>query len=398
MDVRLTQPRTLKLAVVFLLLAASLPSFLAMPFMQPVPLDFQNLWTFHDCAARDAPYAASGAACGDAQLREMRYPPILYWAFAWTRLLTFEAAGQLFMVVVAVGTVAAVAWWLWRGAGEPRGEAADGLFAGLLLAQYPLLFAIERGNNDVVPLLLWTGAAHLHATGRRGAAGALGGLAAIAKLYPAFACLVVAVGAGAQALRRPGARRGFAAFAAGGVLAVVAGFAVVWSDSVAYFTVHLPRIAALAPGLAPYAHPLRNLWEAGGGWALGAPLLLAWCAAAALVFERDAELVFAGGLAISTSFAATSWDYNLITAYPLLVVLFRRMLRPGAGWLPFALLVAGLIGIVGHRGLITTEAGVRVHIAIQWAFLVATAAAAPWLAPPAREPGDAASPAAAAGA
>lgn len=390
MDARLTQPRTLKLAAVFLLLAVSVPSFLTMPFGLPAALDFQNLWAFHDCFARDTPYAASGAACGDVQHREMRYPPLLYWAFAWTRLLTFEAAGQLFMVVVAVGTLAAVAWWLWRGTGEPGADAADGLFAGLLMAQYPLLFAVERGNNDVVPLLLWTAAAHLYGGGRRGAAGVVGGLAAITKLYPAFACLVVAVGAAVQAVRRSGARRGFVAFALGGVVAVVAGFVVVWSDSVDYFTVHLPRIAALRPSPAPFAHPLQNLWAAGGGWVLGVPLLLSWCAASALTFERDPELSFAGGLAISTYFAGVSWDYNLITAYPLLVLLFRRMAAPGAGWLPFALLMIGLVGMVGHRGLVTTEAAAKAHIAIQWVFLVATAAAAPWLTPRSRVEGEAA--------
>ncbi|MCM2333248.1 MAG: hypothetical protein NDI82_04795, partial [Anaeromyxobacteraceae bacterium] len=76
----------------------------------------------------------------------------------------------------------------------------------------------------------------------------------------------------------------------------------------------------------------------------------------------------------------TSWDYNLVTTFPLLIVLFRRMRRPQAGILPFALLLAGLVGIVGHRGLFDGSPGaIRLHIAIQWGFLMATAAAAPWL-------------------
>jgi hypothetical protein len=379
-------PRSLqhvKLALVFLLLAASLPSFLAIPFMGPWPLDFQNLWAFHDCASRNAPYAASGFACGDAAGREMRYPPLLYWSFAWTRLLTFEAAGQVFTVVVAVGTALATAAWLPLSTRERPAGVLDGLFAGLLLAQFPLVFAVERGNNDVLPLLGWTAAAWLLASGRMAAAGALAGLSAVYKLYPAFACLVAGLGLAAEALRRAEARRGFALFTAGGGLAVLAGLVVVWPDSVVYFTETMPRIARLAPDPAHFAHPLRNLSPAWGGWALGAPLLLAWCAAAAWIFARDPMLVLAGGLAISTYFAGTSWDYNLITAYPLLVLLFRRAFLPGAGPQAYALLLLGLVAVVGHRGAFAAmPRGVWLHLALQWVFLMATALLAPRLAGP----------------
>jgi hypothetical protein len=382
-------PSNPKLLVVLLILAASLPSFMTIPFQGPQPLDFQNLWAFHHCAAaREAPYAASGAQCGDAEGREMRYPPLLYRTFAWTRWLSFQRAGQLFMVVVALGTVLATLAWIPRASWSAPGSGPKGLFVGLLLAQYPLLFAIERGNNDVYPLLAWTLAAWLFASGRAGAAGAVAGLAAILKLYPAFACVVVGVGFAAQALRRPERRAPFAAFAAGGVLAVLAGFAVVWRDSVVYFTETLPRISQLAPGITPFGHPLRTLWPLWGGWALAAPLLVAWCIAAVRVFERDPALVFAGGLAISTYFAGTSWDYNLITTFPLLVLLFRRAMRPAAGPLAYGLLLVGLVGIVGHREIFAhTQFAVRLHLALQWAFLLATALAAPRLAEARAAPG-----------
>ncbi len=364
-----------------LVLAASLPSFMTIPFSGPWPLDFQNLWAFHDCAARNDPYAATGLTCRDALFREMRYPPLLYWSFAWTRLLTFAAAGHVWTVFIAIGTVAATLAWIPRTAWSDGGAARHALFASLLVVQFPLMFALERGNNDVIVLVLWTLAAFTFSTGRVGASGAIAGLAAAMKLYPVFACGIIGAGILGSAVRRPAMRPRALVFAGAGVIASALGLAIVFPQSLVFLTKVLPSYAGYPTGMSHFGHQLHNLWPYWNGWALALPILIAWIVAAVLVFDRDQVLLFAGSLAISTFFASTSLDYNLITAYPLLVVLFSRSM--GGPRIAAILLLLGVVAIVGHRAAFAwSEAAMRVHIALQWAFLVGTGAAAPWIALP----------------
>lgn len=377
---------SLWLAAVLILLGASLPSFVTIPFLQPWPLDFQNLWTFHDCAlGRANPYLVSGRACGDAGARDMLYPPLLYWLFGWTRWLRYGAASHVWTVVVALGTLFSTMAWAprdtWRGAMGGR----TGLFLGLLLAQFPLVFALERGNNDVIVLATWTGAIWLYRQERVAAAGALAGLGAILKLYPAFACVVVGVGLVVQAIRQAEHRRRLLTFASAGVAVIVLGFLATYEQSLFYLKVTLPRTAALAPPLTYFGHPLRTLWDLWGGWALSVPLLVAWCVASALTLRRDPSLVFAGALAISTYFAQTSWDYNLITTFPLLLVLFLRASASGSR-ASFALLLLGLAAIVGHRSIFASGVNpARAHLFLQWLFLLVTGLVSPWIAQAAEE-------------
>jgi hypothetical protein len=116
------------------------------------------------------------------------------------------------------------------------------------------------------------------------------------------------------------------------------------------------------------------------------PLLAAWCLASIRVLDRDPLLVFAGAIGISTYFAGTSWDYNLITTYPLLIVVFVRGTGPDRRAGVLALLVLGLVGILGHRAaFMGSEQALRLHLAFQWAFLFGTGIAAPWVAASRRE-------------
>jgi hypothetical protein len=191
-------------AIIFSLLLVSISSFMAVPFLSPIGADFQNLYLFHHCAARNNPYLSTGVACGDPWARDMVYPPLLYWSFAWARLFGQVSATVIWMSVVAVGSVAAL-WpfapsWRWREDGRL------GIFVGLLAAQFPLVFGVERGNNDVVVLLAWAVAAWAWGGGRPALSGVAAGLAVSLKLYPAFAALVVGVAMVAWAIRDPGQR------------------------------------------------------------------------------------------------------------------------------------------------------------------------------------------------
>jgi hypothetical protein len=109
---------------------------------------------------------------------------------------------------------------------------------------------------------------------------------------------------------------------------------------------------------------------------LGGTLLLSWAGAA---FRRrsngNSELLFAGALSIATFFQTTSHDYNLITTYPLLAVLFVRSLEP-ATWLMRASLVVLMIGMFAPRIYFFGSGGEHQHVALQILGLVIAAAAA----------------------
>ncbi len=161
------------LNTVLILLLVSLPAFVAIPFGPILGFDFHNLDAFHDCIARDNPYLSTGAACGDIWSRDMGYPPLLYWSFMWTRLLPLSIGVIVWAAVILVGVFVATLAWVPRG----RRDGATIAFLALLLLQFPVLFAIERGNNDVLVLVLWTAAMALFAAGHPGGSGAIAGIA-----------------------------------------------------------------------------------------------------------------------------------------------------------------------------------------------------------------------------
>jgi len=87
----------------------------------------------------------------------------------------------------------------------------------------------------------------------------------------------------------------------------------------------------------------------------------------------NAAMAFAGALAVSTYVPRTSFDYNLISTYPLLLLLFLRAQRTNR----WGLLVFGVFAICGDRRLFDHPHGTllspEVHLAIELAFLVVTA-------------------------
>ena len=68
------------------------------------------------------------------------------------------------------------------------------------------------------------------------------------------------------------------------------------------------------------------------------------------VARGELAMAFAGALAVSTYVQGTSFDYNLITTYPLLLLLFLEARRTDR----WGLLVFGLFAIIGDRRLFMT--------------------------------------------
>jgi len=354
--------RSLWLPIGFLVL--SIGSVRGVPFLEIWGADLHNLYVFHHCGLRDHPYLTTGGACGDLWARDMFYPPLLYWSFAWTRLVTFQAAILLWNVFTVLTMLIVARAWI----GPPVDRGAC-LFWTLLLAQFPLVFAVERGNNDIAVVLAWSLAFALFSRGRFFASGMLAGLCAAIKLYPAIAVAVIAAGTWPfEPTGRPRCLR----FAAGAMLAIVAAVAVLPADTRAYVTDELPRFSSAEPEAVvyPYSHAVQMLVPEHPDWALAlsASLFVVWSFVGARRLRTDPGPAFAGAIAISTYFAGISWDYNLITAYPLLLLQFDRSReRPfGRAWMMLAL---GLLAIVGDRGLFDGPVLGRLHVLLQLVWL-----------------------------
>lgn len=327
-----------------LLLALGLISYHRIPvFDRFWMLDFHNVFQFQHCVADTgrSPYLLTGAECGDVTQRSFIYPPLLFTLFHWLRWIdSFGIATRLWAAGMVAIIIAVGAGWIWSATRRPHFRRERLVLSGVwvfLLIQVPFVFALERGSNDVVPLAMWTAAALLFVIDRPLLSGIFAGLAVVAKAYPAFGLLALA-----PALLTLG-RRGWR-FIAGVAVGAIVPSVVLWNETWLWLTEKSAELTSryLASPLTPYSHSLHALPGPDlVSILVGAALLAAWIYAALMALRIQPGMVFAGSLAISTFYSRIAWDYNLITVYPLLVLVFWRALRDrSATW---AGLWAGLV-------------------------------------------------------
>jgi hypothetical protein len=129
---------------------------------------------------------------GDPLSRDFCYPPLVLPVFAWCRWLTLHQAvvsWTVFLTVVtALGTFGCLGCRRALGLSKiPWTAALSGV-----LCSVPFLFAMERGNYDLlllIPLGLAAWALREKSWPRDGLAGGALALAALLKIYPAFLAL-----------------------------------------------------------------------------------------------------------------------------------------------------------------------------------------------------------------
>jgi hypothetical protein len=370
-------PRTKFLLVVGFLVVCvvSLP---ALPTMSPWGFDLHNVHAFEQCAVGQSPYNADPAACGDALARPFYYPPLLFAFFRWLRHLTLETAMYVWTIFTYAAFAAMFFVWSGRLAGaRPHGRERHELvtFCVLLLFQYPFVFAVERGNTDVVAILLYTLSAGLFMRGRVGLAGLAAGLAAGFRLSPGVAVFVM-TGALAFAWRRVG-RWTWLRYGGCSLLAFALSFLIFFRESRIYLHEVLPKYAHTLSYTCEYCHSIPTyVGDTYRNYAklLGAALLLPWIWAGGRALSRgEVGVALAGALAVSTYVQGTSFDYNLISTYPLLLLLFVRAQRTNR----WTLLAFGLFTIAGDRRLFSAPGATlltpSLHVALQLAFLVIAA-------------------------
>ncbi len=363
------------LLVAFMVLSiASLPQ---LPFFAPWGVDLQNVHAFQKCVAGRSPYLVDAAVCGDVVARPFYYPPFLFAFFRWLRPLTLETAMYIWTAFLFASATTTFYLWARKISDEPLGDDRYEIvaFCALLLFQYPFVFALERGNTDSVNLLFYTLAAFLFVRGREWLAGAAAGVAAGFKLSPIIA-IVVMTGALILGWRRVG-RWAWARFAGGSLAAFALTLLVFFKDAKIYLLDVLPKYAKTLTFAAEYSHSLPTY--VGDGWRLygklmSIALLAPWVWGMGRAVGRgDLAMAFAGALAVSTYVQGTSFDYNLITTYPLLLMLFLEARRTDR----WGVLVFGLFAIIGDRRLFTTPGASILtptfHFVVELTFLVVAA-------------------------
>lgn len=361
-----------------LLLVLSMTSVRAIPFASVWGADFQNILVYHTCSKGRNPYLIPGAVCGDIIGRPMIYPPLLFHSFFWSRGLTLEAAMYLWSVFTVVACLGCL--WAWRRMLPTyRRDSADWLsvaFGLLLIVQFPMMFALERGNVEIGAVLAWTAAAFLLCRNRVKMAGLAAGLAAAYKLYPAIPCAAAVLGM-FWAVFDPNQRRkaNFFRFGFSALLSFVIVHAIYFRESVLYFTKILPKFTAQRVENVATTHSIPTVCGKHDTFCALVCLGLfgTWVWASRRGLREQPALTMAGLLAMSTYFAGVSHDYNLITTYPLLMLLLVRAKTSGR----YGLLLLGLIAIVGDRRLFADDTSLILnptsHLALQLAWLVLVA-------------------------
>ena len=328
--------------------------------MLPWGADLQNVHAYVRCAHGGSPYLIDGGRCGDVWARPFYYPPFLFHFFFWMRRLTLERTMHIWTVCLYLAFAAILYVWTRRIVREPF-ASGDGdrhevpVFCVLLLFQYPFVFAVERGNTDTVAIAFYTLGAYWFGRRRLSLAGAAAGLAAGFRLSPAIAVIVVTVALllASRSRDRRVARWDWLRFGGGAFAAFAATLLAFPKDALIYFRDVLPGYAKTFTFSCEFSHSVPTYvgTEYPGFAVLIAIALLAlWAWASARAIARGEEWwALAGALAVSTYNQRTSWDYNLITVYPLLVLLFLRARRTNR----WALLAFGLFTITGDRRLFT---------------------------------------------
>lgn len=329
--------------------------------------DFSSLWNYQNCeAAQPSPYTVPDGACGDS--RPMLYPPLLYQSFSWTRVLPLREATVLWSVLLLL----MVAWSIrfWSGS---RGKFFLLICCGLLL-QMPFIFSVERGNNDAIVVLLWSFAMMAIRAGWIVPASMLVALCVHLKIYPVVACLLIVMVFFRSAKlsltsilkRREGLFLGSLA---------IFGVALFFTpQTMNYWLDVFPRLGASRLPIEFFLqHSVASLFP-------DTKFLGELCFISFLIWIGwklpidDEELVFAMALALSTYLPRATFDYNLITLYPFLALLFQRAVRSVDWRTPFIIAVSVLIGL---RFFLSSEKiyfnGIHVWIyMLSWFFIVRT--------------------------
>ncbi len=360
-----------RLLVLFAILLISIPGLAVIPKWSFWGLDLQELYAFHNhCSDARNPYLLTGSICGDALGRDLAAPPLLYWSFYWLRWVSFQSARLIFLSAYAVMLIGCFAYWA-------RGISKEGKHLGLLFLlaiQLPVIFALERLNIDISIVALWSLAHFFFKKQKYFIVGLIFGLLSALKIYPVIPTSVILVGV-AQPWLEKRSWKLILSCISGMLVAVLLAFSLLPEATMTYFSVVLPKYSSRYEFLPGVSHSLMALlWKDRGSALIFEILLyLAWTYRSWDSLYSDPDFVFAGAIAVSTYFASVSYDYNLVTVYPLLILLIKRTVQQPGSLVAWALTAFGFFAILGNRYFLINAhyTAIVFQVLIQYFWLIA---------------------------
>jgi hypothetical protein len=302
-------------------------------------LDFQNIYTYSvKCLSWPVPYEKTGTECGDVLGRPMLYPPLLFYTMTfWPKFFTFHEAAYIWEVVLLVMTTfAAILLWSL----ERRKSLMTLLGFGLIYPQLPVFYAMERGNNDAVVILLWAIGTYLYVKKNDLFwSGFLLGTATAFKVYPGFGCIGLFLAFAFSKDWKSLFRLGYGT-AAGFLLFFILFLPSSWT----YFMEVAPRYSHDHSVSSYFGH---SLFRGPDSLLIKIPLLILLGWGFSKRIKNDALLCFSFFATYGTFIPNTANDYSLLTAMPMALILLHRSLREKTSsgeWAFFMILMFAFFG------------------------------------------------------
>lgn len=333
------------LAILGLILIFSIPSYKLIPFGTPDGLDFHNIYSYSKCTEtinlkfENNIYHAHGADCKDAMNRPFVYPPLLYYSTLWvSHFDTFESARLAWRLFIVLGLLWSIYIWL----GTINNFLRVLPFTLLLFFQFPMIFALERGNNDILVILTWTFSYYFFKKGRDTISGLFAVMSVLMKVYPLFAIIIPILGfvVSREYLRL---KKYLIGVLTGGIVIYIS-FNWLWYS---FFQI-IKEFSGHRMVFGVINHSVQYLSSNKLVNTLTFVTILATWVYRYRFDRRQSAVTLSGALAISTFYSATSFDYNLITTYPLILILISGQIET-FNFKKFLILLGLVIGLFGNR-------------------------------------------------
>lgn len=364
------------LFVTALILIVSVHANKLIPFGPVDGLDFNNVYNYARCGKtlderfEGNFYLANGTDCNDVMGRMFVYPPLLFYSANWVKIFdTFEGALIAWRIQIIIGMFVCISIWT----GKLKSFLMSVPLLILLMFQYPAVFALERGNNDILVFITWTLGYFFYRRQQLKLSGIFTASSVLMKIYPMFAFFIILCGQVRNYLFRESAsikdRKSLhfivSSFLTGVVILIA--FKDLWYS----FYLRVSHFAGSRMVLSELNHSIQYLTDVK---LINTILFLAclglWVLHYFYTSEKERVNTFAGALAISTYYSATSYDYNLINSYPLIILAFLRMmdLKTSNSFLIFFGMV---VSTCGHKYLFMwgNSTGFVLRILLQLVFI-----------------------------
>lgn len=294
----------------FVILALSLLDIKVIPFYSKLGLDFSNQYGFHHCPPSElSVYKIPAVKCQDYEARPYVYPPLLFQMYSWNKLFSNVISAYYFFVFLSTLSFLIVVL-IWADK-----NLFSMLFSLGLFMTFPNLFLLERGNSDMFIVLFWSLAYWSYTKKKFSLVGIFIAISVFAKLYPVYASVIL----GAYLVQNYSTNlKIFKSFILTSICIVL--FApFMWFE---YLVDVLPGWSSATTGVLNLAHSLKAVPFGSGIFLLS---FVFWILAATKSSEKRLQWIFAGGIALCAFKNGVSFDYNLVTVFPLAIVGFNYL-------------------------------------------------------------------------